>query len=170
MAQFRDAVGFDGYRVGDDGSVWGRRRHPGNPSGEWREMAGDLDRDGYRRVNLYIEGRLVRRLVHRLVLEAFVGPCPPGMQGCHNNGTRTDNRLCNLRWDTSSGNQRDRFAHGTHLLCERNPRAKLTHADVEAIRESYDRGQSQQAIAKRFGVGQSQISRIIRAQSWKVNR
>lgn len=56
----------------------------------------------------------VERLVHRLVLEAFVGPCPPGMETCHGNGNRLDNRLNNLRWDTSSNNERDKLQHGTH--------------------------------------------------------
>jgi len=42
--------------------------------------------------------------VHRLVLEAFVGPCPDGMECCHNDGDRTNNRLENLRWDTHKNN------------------------------------------------------------------
>lgn len=62
-----------------------------------------------------------RRLVHRLVLEAFVGPCPDGMEGCHNDGDPTNNRLENLRWDTRSGNIHDAIKHGTH------PQASKTH-------------------------------------------
>src|SRR3970282_914182 len=38
--------------------------------------------------------------VHRLVLAAFVGPCPIGMEGCHDDGAPTNTRLRNLRWDT----------------------------------------------------------------------
>lgn len=52
--------------------------------------------------------------VHKLVLEAFVGLRPERMEGCHNNGDYTDNRLVNLRWDTQSENMRDRVRHGTH--------------------------------------------------------
>ena len=40
------------------------------------------------------------RLVHRLVLETFVGAAPAGMEGCHNDGNRFNKRLENLRWDT----------------------------------------------------------------------
>lgn len=61
------------------------------------------------------------RLVHQLVLEAFVGPRPEGMEGCHNNGDCTDNRLENLRWDTSSNNKLDMLIHGTH------PNGSKTH-------------------------------------------
>lgn len=61
-----------------------------------------------------LDGKPVLRRVHRLVLEAFVGPCPPGMEGCHNNGDPTDNRLANLRWDTRRSNVLDSVRHGTH--------------------------------------------------------
>ena len=39
-------------------------------------------------------------LVHRLVLEAFVGPCPEGKECDHINRKKGDNRVVNLRWVT----------------------------------------------------------------------
>lgn len=51
-------------------------------------------------------------LVHRLILETFVGPCPEGMECCHLNGDPQDNRLENLRWDTPTANAKDREFHG----------------------------------------------------------
>lgn len=61
------------------------------------------------------------QLVHRLVLTAFVGPCPEGMEACHSNDVPTDNRLANLRWDTRSANMNDRVRNG------RDPQANKTH-------------------------------------------
>lgn len=52
--------------------------------------------------------------VHRLVLQAFRGECPPGQQGCHEDGNLFDNRLSNLRWGTPSSNAQDRIQHGTN--------------------------------------------------------
>ena len=50
------------------------------------------------------KGRLV--LVHRLVLEAFVGcPCPPHQESCHWDDIGTNNMLSNLRWDTAEQQQ-----------------------------------------------------------------
>lgn len=51
--------------------------------------------------------------VHRLVLSAFVGACPKGMEGCHNDGNPANNHLSNLRWDTPRGNAADKVLHGT---------------------------------------------------------
>ena len=59
--------------------------------------------------------------VHRLVLEAFIGECPPGMEACHWNDDPADNRLSNLRWDTRASNMDDRVSNG------RDPNASKTH-------------------------------------------
>jgi hypothetical protein len=53
-------------------------------------------------------------MVHHLMLEAFIGPRPPGMVGCHTNDVGDDNRLENLRWDTPSANRLDSVRNGTH--------------------------------------------------------
>lgn len=66
---------------------------------------------GYRQVTL-TAGPYLRRYVHRLVLEVFVGPCPPGMEGCHKNCDPTDNRLANLRWDYPKANVADTLQLG----------------------------------------------------------
>ena len=79
-------------------------------------------RSGHIEVNL---GSNNPRRVHRLVLEAFVGPNPAGMMGCHNDGNPGNNRLDNLRWDTGSENSLDTVRHGRNLqalrtACPRN--------------------------------------------------
>ncbi|QZE10566.1 hypothetical protein SEA_SCOOBYDOOBYDOO_251 [Mycobacterium phage ScoobyDoobyDoo] len=54
------------------------------------------------------------RLVHRLVLEAFVGPCPPGMETRHLDDDPSNNRLSNLCWGTRLENTMDRVQNGIH--------------------------------------------------------
>ncbi|MCR4338868.1 MAG: NUMOD4 motif-containing HNH endonuclease, partial [Gemmatimonadaceae bacterium] len=58
--------------------------------------------NGYTSVHLRHLVRNDQPKVHRLVLAAFVGPCPPGQQCNHKNGKRDDNRLANLEWVTPS--------------------------------------------------------------------
>lgn len=82
--------------------------------------------------------------VHALVLLAFVGPRPAGMEACHEDGDRANNRLANLRWDTRSGNRHDSVRHGTHLMtrrltCPRNhllsPPNLVVHSAAKRHRE-----------------------------------
>lgn len=119
---------------------------------------------GHRAVNLCSTDCRPRTVaVHRLVLEAFVGPCPPGMECCHNNGVASDNRLCNLRWDTSSENKYDWVRSGTHhqankLCCPRDHRLvtpNLVKATMERGRRdclACNRARSAARRAKRRGV------------------
>ena len=70
--------------------------------------------NGYPTVTLSKDGIHDHWRVHRLMLVAFVGPCPEGMEGLHANDIRTDNRLENLRWGTRSDNMQDALRNGTH--------------------------------------------------------
>lgn len=117
MEEWKPVVGREGsYEVSSLGRLrsldrvlaYGGRRRRGQLLSPW------VDPEGRAHVDLPKDGARFRRLVHQVVLEAFVGPCPPGMEACHNNGDPTDNRLENLRWDTHSGNMWDQVRHGTH--------------------------------------------------------
>lgn len=84
----------------------GTRRYCGKPKEPWIHSSGHLY------VDLYNPRRRVA--VHRLVLEAFVGPAAEGQECCHNNGEPQDNRLVNLRWDSRLSNIDDMVKHGSH--------------------------------------------------------
>lgn len=60
-----------------------------------------------------------RYTVSRLVLNAFVGQCPDGLEACHNDGNPANNSLDNLRWGTRSSNTLDSVKHGTHHMARR---------------------------------------------------
>jgi hypothetical protein len=112
--QWRSIPNFaDHYEVSDAGRV--RSRHTGHV------LHARQNGKGRAQVDLYREGARTTVEVHRLVLLAFVGPCPVGEEGCHNDGDHTNNRLSNLRWDTRRENNLDAVRHGTH------PWAKRTH-------------------------------------------
>lgn len=174
---YKTIENFPRYRVGDDGSVWSCRQQAIDTrafrSEEEKYECGQVWKqlkpyyhNGYATVFL---GQKARRFVHRLVLEAFVGPCPPGKQACHFPDRDTkNNHITNLRWGTPKENGRDREFQGTLFFGERNPRSKLTTADVLTIRKECDLGAVDRAtIARRFKVCVSLISKIAARTSWR---
>lgn len=76
--------------------------------------------DGRMVVNLCINGKRNIVKVHRVVMLTFVGPRPEGTEICHKDGNYRNNRLDNLRYDTSSSNNYDMVQHGTHFFAKRN--------------------------------------------------
>lgn len=115
----------------------------------------------YMTVVLSQNGKETTELVHRLVLEAFVGSCPERMQCRHLNGDGTDNRADNLIWGTSEEQARDRERHGTTILGRKGATHKLTgfHDEILAL---WDSGWSMGRLARRYGVLICSISYIIR--------
>lgn len=126
---------------------------------------------GYCVVNLYKDGGFKTKSVHRLVLLAFVGPCPGGYEACHYDGVRDNNHITNLRWGSRSENQMDRRRHGTTSSGgpkgARHPMAKLTEQDVLQIRQMFLGKMTQKEIATRFGVEQTNISQIALRKIWR---
>lgn len=176
--EYRDIPGFPGYRVGSDGSVLSLWRRIGRQAGrrlgtEWRSVSqtSTVRADGYVYVTVSLRNAAGRTntKVSRLVLLVFVGPCPEGMECCHNNGNSRDNRRQNLRWDTPLENAHDRIRHGTaaNLHGERNGRAKLTESEVIRAKEMYASGMSFTEIAEHVQVHRTHVSRIIRGERWK---
>lgn len=112
--------------------------------------------NGYYAVNLTRPKERKQEMIHRLVLTAFSGLCPNGMEGCHNDGDRSNNNIDNLRWDTRKNNHADKLTHGTYQVGENASHHKLTNKAVLEIRES---DKTEKELAKIYGVGSSTIHR-----------
>lgn len=174
MRVFQDIPDFPGYRTANDGSVWSCWNWGGSGSSrgamgvKWHRLKPKVDKDGYLKVALHKDGKVYHRFVHRLVLESFVGPCPPGMQACHYPDQDPANcRIGNLRWDTWYGNLEDRKKHGTHAFGEKLPFSKLKEADIKSIRFLYASGMRQVDIASQFNVASTNVSAIVRRATWR---
>lgn len=160
-AEWRVVPGFPDYDVSNDGRVRSRRR------GGARILQPGVVRHGYLQVQLFCEtGKRVYFSVHHLVLLAFVGPRPAGMEVCHNNGKPNDNRIENLRWDTRSNNHADKIKHGTAQRGSRNPGAKLTFESVNLIRSKRAAGIRIRVLSKEFGVCPTTIDNICHGRTW----
>jgi hypothetical protein len=124
-----------------------------------RMLAPQRHNGGYRQVSLC--GRL--RLIHALVLEAFVGPRPAGAVAMHADDDRTNNAVSNLAWGTSAENSGQMAARKRSAIGVRNGSAKLCKSEVDAIRAAAGTCR-QKDLAAKFGVQQQHISRILRGE------
>ncbi len=152
---------FPAYSVTTEGVIYRSGRHT--------PVAQTPNTKGYLTVNLSQGGVVSRRVVHRIVLEAFVGKRPPGMHGCHKNGDKRDNRLCNLGWASPTENEAHKKLHGTSPIGSKNGASKITEDQVSAIREaklSGGRYWGAARLAERFGVATSTVIRAASGKQW----
>ena len=162
---WKDIPGTPGYTVSCRGRVrsyLNLGRHVGGRAaiGSAPKLLKGSPARGYGHVILYggPKHRCARRAV--LVLEAFVGPRPPGMHACHNDGNPGNNHLENLRWDTQSGNFKDKMRHGT-LRC-----AKLTEADIPGLWARLVAGEQSSRIGRDYGITPPSVAAIKMGRCW----
>lgn len=120
--------------------------------------------------------RKVMGLAHRYAYEHFVGslrhlrqPGPVGEVVCH----ACDNPSCVRPSHLFSGSQADNVrdaqqkGRAPRHAGERNGRAKLTAADIAAIRASATGRYGERAeIARRWGISTGHVSKILKGDVW----
>lgn len=113
-------------------------------------------------------GETVKRYVHRLVAEHMHGAAPIGHECRHLDGNRYNNHYTNLAWGTRSENNADKHLHGTALVGEKNPMARLTWKQVERMRRARsETGMTYRELAEKFNVSQMTAYRAVKEQTWK---
>lgn len=153
------------YQVSDLGRVrsidfWdGRRQVTG------RILRPGTMRSGHASVAL---GRGNSRLVHALVLLAFVGPYPPGLEVLHGNSQPADNRLTNLAYGTRSANLKMDYALGTRAPVRIKGSAHgLSKLNDRAVRHIRNTTLSSKDLGVLYGVAYTTIDSAKRRKTWK---
>lgn len=165
--EIREIAGYPNYRIGNDGSVWSQVNRAGNPTGNWVQLNPHTEKNGYRRVLLSDNGKTRKQYIHRLVLEAFVGPRPSGMEAFHINNIRNDNRVENLKWETRKNNLGHRENFGTVPRGITHGNAVFTEDQVREIRRLRESGLSYQKIADHYRRSMYAVACIIKRVTWK---
>lgn len=120
--------------------------------------------------SFYMDGRRIG--AHRAAWFLTFGQIPDGLMVCH----RCDNRRCvrpsHLFLGTAAQNTRDmmekgRWRRAYHARGEINGHARLTTADVVAIRGRAAAGESQRAIARSLGVSRFAVQSVVRGWTWR---
>ena len=178
--EYRPIEGFPGYRVGNDGTVWTQWKSRGGHyvggigiggmviGTKWKLLL--LQKAGGNkalRVCLRKNGQNVRKFVHVLVLEAFVGPRPEGKVSRHGPNGKYDNSVGNLRWGTQKENINDKYRDGTRVFGVVHHNAKMNPERVRKARQLHQNGKSCLSLSKMFGIAQSTMESILKRKTWK---
>lgn len=150
-------AGYPDYEVSDAGMV--RRK------GGFSPEPGYPIRAGYMVINLKRDGKWKTHSVHRLVTDAFLGPCPEGMERNHIDGNRANNRLDNLEFVTPSENILGAVRRGHRG--ENRWNAVLTDDLVRTIRQMRGEGKTVSAICRELNLNQSAVAHVAAGRSWK---
>lgn len=166
------ALNFPNYKIDSDVTIYSWKCKAGTKTKRWKQLKPWTVKGGYKVIGLKINGKRICKCIHSLILEAFVGPCPPDKEGCHNNSNPADNRLENLRWDTPKNNCIDRKHNNLHSI--KTPKggkhgmAKLKKQEVLAIRKLFELKIFKQIrLAKLFEVTPTTVCDIINRKIWK---
>lgn len=163
----KDVVGYEGiYAVNEKGGVWSypNKRH----GGKWMKPRFNLQ--GYKFVGLRKTGKRQRNFsIHKLVALAYIPnvQCKPQIN--HKNGIKTDNKVENLEWCTSSENLKHAFKIGLKSQDgEKHPSAFLSEREVEDIRQMRkSTNLTYQEIADKFGISGGHVGSIVSGFRWK---
>lgn len=140
--------------------------HRGDGCWEWQAFV--QPNSGYGTIT--VDGKSLR--AHRVSYELNIGPIPVGLHVLHT----CDNPRCVRPDHLFTGNQgdnvRDMHAKGRHRGGNRpgegHPQAKLTDADVAAIRQRYlPRDGSGAQIMREYGISSSHLSHIVSRKLWR---
>lgn len=150
---WRPVVGYEGaYEVSDLGRVRSMDRLVERPGGVIQPRRSKMltlrpHPQGYRVVTLYRAGVPRAVMAHILVAEAFIGLRPEGMDVCHHNDIKDDNRPANLRYDTRSANMKDAVRNGAHQWSSRT-HCKHGHEFTDANTYVWSDGKKKQRCCR----------------------
>lgn len=154
--EWRAIPAFPSYAASQEGLILGKTG---------RVLRPGRSRNGYQHVILRHEGRGVTQRVHRLVAQAWL-PNPENKREVnHKNGIKTDNRVVNLEWTTTTENKLHGFATGLLPRGSACSTSKLTEEQVLDIRRRHYKT-PQAVLAKEYGVSGGLIANIHLRRNW----
>lgn len=168
MEIWKDIPNYEGYyQVSSYGRVKSLTRLVPNNGGYWKRPGVILkpysNPRGYLWVSLFKNGTEKRRQVHRIVMEAFVGPSKQFVN--HIDSNPKNNKFNNLEYSSYLENSihawnKGRFPSRTG---EKNGRSKLTDEQRKEIQNKL-KTHSRKELAKMYGVSKPTINRL----AWSI--
>ena len=129
-------------------------------------------KDGYIQYSLCINGKQFRTGAHRLVALAFIPNSENKETVNHKDGNKHNNYYKNLEWMSRSEQMKHAYKLGlkTKMQGTINYNHSLTNDQVREIKKIYkahDKKYGMIPLAKKYGVSESTINRIVHNRSYK---
>ena len=147
------------YDVSDWGHIWSYKS---------KRIVGNYNNVRYNNVSLHKDGIGKSVDIHTLVIKAFIGPCPEGIEICHEDGNRHNNFIKNLRYGTGVDNCTDREKHGRTYRGEKHWKCKLTQEKVEEALARIEAGELLKDVAQECGISKTHMICIRQSKAWKT--
>jgi hypothetical protein len=171
--EYREIPDAVGYRFGSDGSAQTRWSKSSKPelTDEWRALTPyrqKATKHYYIWVKFGGAGNKVKLIqLHTMILWAFIGARPTGMECRHLDGNPGNNAIENLTWGTRLQNIHDQIRHGDKAIGERCGPAKLTASKVREIRYLRSKGYTLDRLASMFDVSNVSIHWVCTGKTWR---
>ena len=157
--RMKEIPSHPGYFITESGEVFSDRAWPRRKLKAW------MASNGYPRLTLMRDGKIITRSVHSLVAETFIGP--RGNQVVrHLDGNPHNCHLSNLAYGTHKDNEADKAKHGHRLFGSRVHGARLTDEGVLRLRAEFLRGVGLRELTESTGMDYSAVFSAVHGETW----
>jgi hypothetical protein len=148
-----------GYKVSSTGIIYSKYS-----GGKPRTYS--LDRYGYYKCPLTVNGKTLHLTVHRIVAETFI-PNPNNLpQVNHIDGNKLNNDVSNLEWCTAQQNSTHKKIMNLTAKGERNGNAKYTSDQIHKVCKMLEDGYRDKEIREELGLDKNIIQKIKNGDCW----
>lgn len=131
-----------------------------------RVLSYTRDSQGRCSVALSRDSKPIKKRIHLIVAEAFLGPRLKGIEVCHEDGNPANNQASNLRFGTHKSNMEDMVKHGRSNRGLKNPNANMTIEQALQVKQLRLDGKIYKVIAAELGLTFEQVRGVCVGRTW----
>ena len=151
-------INWHGYLIKEDGSIL-------NKDGTVKTLK--VTPKGYLHSSFYYNGKLTTHLIHRLVAEAYYGPCPKGLEVDHKDNDRQNNHKDNLRYVTKAVNNQKSYTSGNRDVSgENNANSKYSEEEIHNLIRLRNQGFSYGKLVAMTGINKGTVAKVAKGHHY----